>query len=152
MKRDLHPISQEDLMAYLDGELAPAQAATAANHLEHCRECQSVAADLQSVSRHLLEWQVEKPEFSLTPLTAEEPLATRRKSPRIFAQRWAWIAAAAAAVVVIFAIPLLKGPNTHLDEYAKLQSASAPVRRLNFESSAPQPSVIGGVFQNAVPA
>jgi anti-sigma factor RsiW len=36
---DKHPIAQEELMAYLDGELSPDRAATAAGHLEHCREC-----------------------------------------------------------------------------------------------------------------
>ncbi|HZR28678.1 MAG TPA: DUF4349 domain-containing protein [Terriglobales bacterium] len=54
-----HPVEQEELMAYMDGELAFDRAATAAAHLERCRECQSVAGDLQSVTRRMMEWQVE---------------------------------------------------------------------------------------------
>jgi hypothetical protein len=46
-------------MAYLDGELSPDRSATASAHLEHCRECQAIAADLQSVSRQMTAWQVE---------------------------------------------------------------------------------------------
>ena len=57
-----HPVEQEELMAYLDGELAFDRAATAAAHLERCRECQSVAGDLQSVSRRMMAWQVESPD------------------------------------------------------------------------------------------
>ena len=41
-----HPIEAEELMAYLDGELAPDQAAIAAAHLETCMECQQIATDL----------------------------------------------------------------------------------------------------------
>jgi hypothetical protein len=54
-----HPIEQEELMAYLDGELALDRAAKAAAHLEKCRECQSLAGDLESVSRKLMALQVE---------------------------------------------------------------------------------------------
>jgi hypothetical protein len=54
-----HPIEQEELMAYLDGELTLDRAAKAAAHLEKCRECQGLAGDLQSVSRKLMAWQVE---------------------------------------------------------------------------------------------
>ncbi|MBV9225891.1 MAG: zf-HC2 domain-containing protein, partial [Acidobacteriaceae bacterium] len=56
MQINSHPFSQEQLMAYLDGELPGNEAAIAAAHLQHCRECQELAADLQSVSRHLSAW------------------------------------------------------------------------------------------------
>ena len=56
----MHPIESEELMAYLDGELMPPRASEAAQHLSHCRECQSAAAEMQCVSRRLLEWQIEE--------------------------------------------------------------------------------------------
>jgi Domain of unknown function (DUF4349) len=61
MRREMHPIKPEELMAYLDGELALGQVSEAAGHLLRCGECRTAAADLQSVSRRLLEWQVEEP-------------------------------------------------------------------------------------------
>jgi len=57
-----HPLEQEELMAYLDGELSASQAAAASDHLESCAECRDLAADLQSVSRRLMAWQVEPSE------------------------------------------------------------------------------------------
>src|SRR6266852_4215333 len=54
-----HVIEPEELMAYLDGELSPDRAVAASRHLELCRECQAIAADLQSVSRQMTAWQVE---------------------------------------------------------------------------------------------
>jgi hypothetical protein len=54
-----HPVEQEDLMAYLDGELSTDRAAATLAHLERCPECQTVASDLRGVSRNLLAWEVE---------------------------------------------------------------------------------------------
>jgi anti-sigma factor RsiW len=59
MRKSDHPIAQEELMAYLDGELSVDRAATAAEHLERCRECQALAAELRGVSEHLMAWQIE---------------------------------------------------------------------------------------------
>jgi hypothetical protein len=87
MLKNTHTIEQEELMAYLDGELPVDRAATAAAHLENCRECQELAADLQSVSRRMLAWQVEPSERTAPPRVAE-----RRVS------RWKWGIAGTAAV------------------------------------------------------
>src|SRR2546430_807104 len=63
MNKNNHPIEQEELMAYLDGELASERAAVAVSHLERCEECRELAADLKSVSEQMREWQVpEGPE------------------------------------------------------------------------------------------
>jgi len=59
MTKTNHPIEQEELMAYLDGELATDRAVTAAAHLEHCQECQRLADDLKGMSQKLMEWEVE---------------------------------------------------------------------------------------------
>jgi Domain of unknown function (DUF4349)/Putative zinc-finger len=53
-----HPIEQEELMAYLDGELSTDRAAAAVAHLERCSECQRVAAVLREVSQDLMAWEV----------------------------------------------------------------------------------------------
>jgi hypothetical protein len=53
-----HPIEQEELMAYLDGELSTDRAAAAVAHLERCSECQRLAADLRDVSQTLMAWEV----------------------------------------------------------------------------------------------
>jgi hypothetical protein len=62
MKTRNHPVEPEELMAYLDGELPHQRAAETAAHLEHCPECQTLAAELREVSHKLMAWQVETPE------------------------------------------------------------------------------------------
>jgi negative regulator of sigma E activity len=113
-----HPVQQEELMAYLDGELAPDRATTAAAHLEHCRECQNVAGDLQSVSRRMMAWQVEPPDDPrMTQAIAaalEERDEAQKKStasavrswrnvlrmPRL--PRWAWGMAVVTFAALVF--------------------------------------------------
>jgi hypothetical protein len=67
MSTNRHPIEQEELMAYLDGELPPDQAAETLSHLERCPECQTIAADFREVSQQLMAWEVESPEAGIPP-------------------------------------------------------------------------------------
>jgi hypothetical protein len=67
MSKNKHVIEQEELMAYLDGELATDRAIAAAAHLEHCQECQELAAELRKVSAQMMEWQVEAPDSAGMP-------------------------------------------------------------------------------------
>ncbi len=85
-----HPIEQEELMAYLDGELPSDRAGVAAGHLEHCRECQALAADLQSASRRMTEWQVEPASEELGPtlVTALEGASARPRPRARWTSRW----------------------------------------------------------------
>jgi uncharacterized protein DUF4349/putative zinc finger protein len=58
MGQSNHSIEQEELMAYLDGELSTDRAAAAVAHLERCMECQRLAAVLGDVSQNLMAWEV----------------------------------------------------------------------------------------------
>jgi hypothetical protein len=101
----MHPIEPEELMAYLDGELPPERASEAAHHLSDCRECQSAAAEMQSVSRRLLEWQIEEagPRVERA-MDSERPTARSRP---IWRRGAPWIAGLAAACIgLVMLVPL----------------------------------------------
>jgi hypothetical protein len=111
----MHPIEPEEVMAYLDGELASDRAAATAAHLGECAECQGLAASLRSVSQNLKTWEVEAPE-SAVPATVAAALAANRPSSRrtllarrswreFLGQRWpvvAWVGAVAVVLLVSF--------------------------------------------------
>ena len=59
MKNPPHPVEQEEVMAYLDGELEAARAAGVAAHLDECAGCSALAAELRRVSLELMAWRVE---------------------------------------------------------------------------------------------
>ena len=49
----------EEVMAFLDGELAGAEARLVADHLEHCAECAALADQFRSTSQMLSRWDIE---------------------------------------------------------------------------------------------
>jgi len=95
MRDNTHPLEQEEVMAYLDGELTSDDAARAVEHLRECRECQELAADLQSLSHRMASWQVSSNESGPTPaITAALELheAGSAKESKHSASRWGGLA------------------------------------------------------------
>src|SRR5580692_1260546 len=60
-----HLVAPEDVMAYLDGELAADEAEAVATHLRDCAECAAVAEELRGVARAMDDWTVEAAPASL---------------------------------------------------------------------------------------
>ncbi|HEV3039032.1 MAG TPA: DUF4349 domain-containing protein [Candidatus Angelobacter sp.] len=121
MSKSIHAIEPEELMAYLDGELQADRASVAAAHLEHCKDCQKLAADLRGVSQKLMVWQMPPSDSQVPPelISAlagdgpkenaeKEKSVTRRprktwreilRKPRY----WAFGVASAAIILVVIA-------------------------------------------------
>lgn len=112
MSTTKHPIEQEELMAYLDGELPADQATGALSHLELCPECQALAADFRGISQDLMTWEVEAPEVGMS-LEVETAFVERfqaraaanvrwpRLKKRAVRGRWVWAGAFAALCVAV---------------------------------------------------
>ena len=66
MSTNRYPIEQEELMAYLDGELPADQATEVLSHMELCPECQTFVAEFRGVSQELMAWEVESPEVGIS--------------------------------------------------------------------------------------
>jgi hypothetical protein len=115
-----HPVEQEEIMAYLDGELPPERAAETAYHLERCAQCKQLAGDLQEISKQMMMWQIEEAE--LEPAKDLDLDKTREKpaSRRIAAmqqgswlsllnpRRWpkpVWALATVAVIAVVVVTP-----------------------------------------------
>lgn len=91
MSKSNHPIEQEELMAYFDGELATNRAVAAAAHLEHCAECQELAADLRKLSQEMMGWEVEEigSEEGM-PIAIKAALQDRPGKPRNNKKQLGW--------------------------------------------------------------
>ncbi len=112
MSTSRHPIEQEELMAYLDGELPMERAAETLSHMELCPECQTLATDFRGVSHELLAWEVESPEAGMPSeisVALGERLQKREQSKinwprlenRVMTSRWAWAGAFAIVCVAV---------------------------------------------------
>ena len=122
MSTRLHSIEQEELMAYLDGELPADQAREALSHLELCPECQTLVADFRGVSQELLAWEVEAPEIAISSeikAALEERIengkapkvSTPRLQNRIITKRWVWAGALAIVCVAVVLTVVLTSRN-----------------------------------------
>jgi hypothetical protein len=143
-----HPIQKEELMAYLDGELPVERAAMTATHLEHCRECRALVADLQSVSRQLLDWQIAPPRFAMNQRLVAALEERESDKKQLFrktfsfqrAPGWIWPVGAAGVLVVIGLIVRLSSSpslmrvieparNGALQERMEIQRSMQPTGR-----------------------
>jgi anti-sigma factor RsiW len=115
MTLSTHPFEQEEVMAYLDGELAANRAASVAAHVRECPECAALTKQMREVSVQLSNWSVEPAPASLTKnleTARAEHALPKVKTPGGFAglldgkflpvrNRWVWGAAGAAALAIL---------------------------------------------------
>jgi len=150
MNSSTHPYEQEEVMAYLDGELSADRAANVVAHLRECAECAELVEYMRRVSVHLPNWSVEPAPASLTKnleTARSAPSFAKENKPKGIAAwvdgrfaplrgRWAWGAAGAAAVgVLLLAVGL---QNFRRAQYAgPLNYAKAPAMA---PSPAPSPN------------
>jgi Domain of unknown function (DUF4349)/Putative zinc-finger len=119
MNKIMHPVEQEEVMAYVDGELAADRAAATAVHLSECVECQRLVAELRGVSQNLNAWKVGLAEAGTPPaitnaLAENRPVSRdvllahrshRRNWREVLGQRrWAlvWVGGVAAVLMFVF--------------------------------------------------
>jgi hypothetical protein len=109
----------ERLAAYLEGELAPDEKATAERHLAECTSCAEVLAELRAIAAQAATMPLLAPSRDLwagiesrisTPVTllAGAPAAVRR-APR---RQWQFALAAAALIAVTAATTYLAATNS----------------------------------------
>ena len=118
MNSSTHPYEQEEVMAYLDGELSADRAAGVAAHLRECAECAKLVEQMRGVSVHLTNWSVEPAPASLTTnlkTARSTPALAKENKPKGIAAwldgkfvplrgRWVWGVGGAVAVAVLLLV------------------------------------------------
>jgi Putative zinc-finger len=136
MSTNRHPFEQEELMAYLDGELPADQATEALSHLELCPECQTLAVDFRGVSQELMAWEVESPEGGI-PSEINAALGERlqkreaakgswpRLESRVMTSRWVWAGALAIVCAAVGLKLTLSSRNRNEDRSTAYRSMAS---------------------------
>ncbi len=120
-----HPFEQEEVMAYLDGEISADRASEIAQHMQQCAECQELAAGFRNLSRELSAWEIETSPERLTNKMNAEIAAAARTQPKqtpsapvelttierliaplrsLKGRPWVWAGAGAFAMVLLVAV------------------------------------------------
>ena len=74
-----HAVLPEEVMAFLDGELADERAAAIATHLQTCAECSALATHFRGLSRQIATWRVEQATTSLGEVVSAASVGTHAK-------------------------------------------------------------------------
>src|SRR5690242_11952001 len=136
MTADTHPVEREQLMAYLDGELAANDAARVAAHVHECADCRQLEADLRAVSSQMLAWNIEPASPQLTenilsalhttPVVESVEEARIRVAEAAYRKRvrfGKWILTAACATVAVMILFKMRPPAPS-PEFDRLQQSA----------------------------
>ncbi len=164
MTAETHPVEREQLMAYLDGELATNEAARVAAHLQECAECRRLEADLRSVSAQMLSWNVEPAPAQISDGVLAALHANPQQQPtrepwnffrfafqhRIRIARWG-LAAACVGVAAMILIRAFDEPiaklvtDAHLNPYSNSSvNHNTPTSQSNAISVTPKSTITAG--------
>ncbi len=158
MNRSLHPVESEEVMAYLDGELAAARAVEVAAHLDQCAECQTLAGDLRQVSQQAALWQTAPAPAAIAArvhgaaaAAAAPPKETRRRT-----NPWVLALGGVMGVLMLFAIAipnLLRSRKAANDAMMRSTGLSGPLSEAQRDAVSPPSSLyLKGRAQAAQPA
>jgi hypothetical protein len=145
MSRLEHPISQEDLMAFVDGQLGTREASKIAQHVELCSDCAAAVAGSKDMSRQLAAWEIEP-----LPERAEkgvmEKLAVKGSAHRLSAWGWfsgnrGWVYGLGGAAGVMVLLMAVVVPSL----LRSRQEADMAAAEMNYSLS--QPQLIGEEFR-----
>ena len=101
-----HFVDQEELQAWLDGELTPERASEVKGHIGDCSECSAVVEELKIVTAALQSWEVES-----APATLQTPSLPAEKSGGwLMGHKFLAFAATVGVILIIAAISI---PNLH---------------------------------------
>lgn len=138
-----HAVSPEEVMAFLDGGLAPNEANAISQHLEECPECAYVAEQFRETSRGIANWEIES-----LPAKAEDAILTamavvKARNPSWIRQPWVFASAGAAASILLIVFGIQSHHRTaesKMKLYLRPEAQSASV---NMALPAPPPPVPG---------
>jgi len=107
-----HPFAPEEIMAHLDGELAPARAESLTAHIETCAACQDVVSSLRDTSQALSTWTIPAApanarfteQLSSASIKASRGLDGARgvKHPTFPRRHWKLLTASGALAALLF--------------------------------------------------
>jgi anti-sigma factor RsiW len=138
---------RENVSAWIDGEVPPAEALGIEEHLEGCAECRGLERKMRAVGIGVARTEGVAPSGFREKLYARmeaEDLLPRRRSLFVFSLRWAAVPLAAAAALALF---LLASPDAPpVSPRAQSPSASgrqaAAVARIEKELSPEEREII----------
>ena len=138
-----HTVSPEEVMAFLDGELASEKAHAVSQHLEECPECAYVAEQFRQTSRGIANWEVET-----LPAKAEDAIPTamavaKARNPSWIRRPWVFASAGAVAAILLIVVGIQSRHSANEHRMASYMQPQAESVNGSTALPAPPPPVPG---------
>lgn len=138
-----HTVSPEEVMAFLDGELAPEEANAVSHHLEECPECAYVAEQFRQTSRGMANWEIES-----LPATAEDAILTamaiaKARNPSWIRRPWVFASAGVVAAILLIVVGIQSRHSANEHRLASYMQPQAESVNGSTALPAPPPPVPG---------
>lgn len=145
-----HPVAPEEVMAFVDGELAGVGKEFAAGHIAGCEECQKAVAGFRDVSRVLRGWKVpavpQELESRIEELASKGKLRRETSSGNWFARVrfWRWkqwavgVGAVAAAALLLMAIAVTNLGRSRVAMYESAEMGRRVTQQMPLASTSVQ--------------
>ena len=157
MNTAAHPVTPEEVMALLDGELLANHAESLSAHIERCAECQRVATTLEDTAKKLAAWTADAPErvnsdaflAGIKRADAKRELGKGLSGLRkLLSERRVWVPALSLGIVLVAFLsssrPKMSPLGFHSVDRAMVDS-SPNLRGSAAEMIEPAPSGKGGL-------
>jgi predicted anti-sigma-YlaC factor YlaD len=149
MSRVQHPITPEELTAFVDGELSGREAALVAEHLTECSECADVVNASKRLSGQLAAWEIEAP---LERIADGVHAVLREKSgPRLTLRpnRWTGRRAVVACLSGAMAALVLLAVAAEMDLFVAYKTALPQIEDSSLSVPSAAAPTQGGAFREA---
>jgi hypothetical protein len=148
MNTVIHPVAPEEIMAWLDEELASEESRRVSEHISGCAECASTVELFRDTSRLFSDWTVpELPEHvdaAVAKATTAHTSVPRKtaKDSRLGVRGWKiWALAAAgvaAGIALVATVEFNAGTRATLSDYRPSQPSNQPISERGLAALAPR--------------
>lgn len=160
MNRSTHPVTREEVMAWLDQELTAERKAFVSSHLEQCPECNAHGSQFRAVSAALSRWGVEAMPGELTNRIMDSAAKTRPgvkvAVPSIFvrASLWSgkrWALGGGIAITTLLFLVGISVPSLYRSKDSASKARMTAQHRISVDDSTVREPAIGGTPNRSVP-
>jgi anti-sigma factor RsiW len=166
MNTATHPVSPEEVMAYLDGELTAFEAQEVSRHIGQCLDCAALAGQFRELSQSLSAWTVEDAQVGLEQVVQHSRAKSdwgvehRQATSAVRSGRWTplhWvfggIGAVALLLVVLTVIAPFRPPQQPVMMTRRMPEMDQPAPRMPLQPPAlairQSPAPQGDALQSA---
>lgn len=140
-----HTVVPEEIMAFVDGELSPAEMRSVEAHLRECAECAALAESFRATSAWMARWDVESVPIQDLNILSDGAQRRARKDtsarPRFLAlPTWQWLVGGALASSVCAVLFLAVSRPAHQSLYSEPAAQSRARQAAGFISPPPPPA------------